>query len=426
MSNFTKLTFGVFFALSLCNVYAEDNKPELDQPQPTAPSKGDVGSKTIRLPIIEQMKVGNGTIQKMPYSPGYYAIFENGSDGSRFREVTISRPPTIKEFQKQEILYITRNLEFAEPDFRDKAHPEKNGEFTCMSGVLRTRRDNNTTDYNPCESTLTDKSFNAAKSATFAVLTLGLGAVTGTGSSTMTVNSEKVKSIIGIDVMEAVVKLTVSADCATEYSKIESCRAVQEKFSSVISEELTDHISKGRLAQYRGLYAKAKTSTELEKFRTSFAGDDMELLAVKAEQDIPLVKRQEWLTQYRQNFAAADNVDRLEMFIKTYSSDDPDKLIPKAQSAFKSESARLAKIQRKSDEIEKQYEVQLVNWRRNLKIGDDTFCGPVVEIRLPMIKIAVSAQLQGYAPEAWLKADQVFPPTLGCRNTNGRLAPLKS
>ncbi len=65
-------------------------------------------------------------------------------------------------------------------------------------------------------------------------------------------------------------------------------------------------------------------------------------------------------------------------------------------------------------------------FRKALKIGDDTFCGPVIETRQPMIKIAVNAQLQGFASEAWLRSSQVFTPEYGCRNVNGRLSPIKT
>lgn len=68
----------------------------------------------------------------------------------------------------------------------------------------------------------------------------------------------------------------------------------------------------------------------------------------------------------------------------------------------------------------------LKKWReRKFSVGDDTFCGAVVEIRNPMIKIAVNAQLQGFGSEAWIKISDAFPPEYGCKNLNGRLSPLK-
>lgn len=68
----------------------------------------------------------------------------------------------------------------------------------------------------------------------------------------------------------------------------------------------------------------------------------------------------------------------------------------------------------------------LAAWRKSLKVGDDTFCGPVIEIRGPMFKLALNAQVPGFSSEPWLKFDQIFPPAAGCRNVQGHLSPLVS
>ena len=79
---------------------------------------------------------------------------------------------------------------------------------------------------------------------------------------------------------------------------------------------------------------------------------------------------------------------------------------------------------RKAKLLEEQ-ENRLDAFRKNLKIGDDTFCGPVIEIRGPMVKIAVIPQLQGFASESWLKVEQIYPASFGCFNLDGRLLPIK-
>lgn len=82
-----------------------------------------------------------------------------------------------------------------------------------------------------------------------------------------------------------------------------------------------------------------------------------------------------------------------------------------------------AALERQAAALERQrIEARESEWRKTLKIGDDTFCGRVIEIKKPMVKIAVSAQLPGYTNEAWLKMEELFPPTYGCRNTNGKLS----
>jgi len=69
-----------------------------------------------------------------------------------------------------------------------------------------------------------------------------------------------------------------------------------------------------------------------------------------------------------------------------------------------------------------QREVEYTRWRRTLAVGSSTFCGAVIELRGPMVKIAVNTLLPGYPSEQWLKIDEVYPAHLGCRNRNGVLS----
>ncbi len=69
---------------------------------------------------------------------------------------------------------------------------------------------------------------------------------------------------------------------------------------------------------------------------------------------------------------------------------------------------------------------KLAQWRKQKRqVGEDTFCGPIIEVRTPMVKIALNAQIQGFHNEAWLKGGDLYPAEYGCRNVNGKLSPLK-
>ncbi len=70
----------------------------------------------------------------------------------------------------------------------------------------------------------------------------------------------------------------------------------------------------------------------------------------------------------------------------------------------------------------KREQQRLTQWRKKLQIGDDTHCGPIVDIRRPMFKVALIAQIQGFGSESWLKEAELFTPEYGCRNVNGRLS----
>ena len=70
----------------------------------------------------------------------------------------------------------------------------------------------------------------------------------------------------------------------------------------------------------------------------------------------------------------------------------------------------------------KREQQRLAQWRKTLNIGDDTHCGPIIEVRRPMFKVALIAQIQGFGSESWLKEAELFTPEYGCRNVNGRLS----
>jgi hypothetical protein len=95
------------------------------------------------------------------------------------------------------------------------------------------------------------------------------------------------------------------------------------------------------------------------------------------------------------------------------------------ERAIEAERQAIAQASRQKEaEAERKHRQQaVVQFRKGLKEGDDTFCGPVIEIKSKLVRIAVRVQLTGFAAEQWLKLDEVYMPDQGCRNTNGRLAP---
>lgn len=89
------------------------------------------------------------------------------------------------------------------------------------------------------------------------------------------------------------------------------------------------------------------------------------------------------------------------------------------------EVERLAKIEEKiRKERERKELASLAQFRSKLEIGADTHCGPIIEIKGPMIKVAVNVPLSGYGTEAWLKRGEIYTPAYGCHNLNGKLSPL--
>lgn len=164
-------------------------------------------------------------------------------------------------------------------------------------------------------------------------------------------------------------------------------------------------------------------------------------------------KEDQKLRRYRGFFSAIRTSKDAESFIQFYQQSDPEGLVTKAhelrESLLLAESQaaeqKVKEQERLKAEKEKQRIEQIANeraheeaqvklhqhretrtreFRSKLAIGSDTFCGPVIAIRPPMVQIAVNAPLPGYSAEPWLKVDEIFPADIaGCNNRNGRLTP---
>jgi hypothetical protein len=105
--------------------------------------------------------------------------------------------------------------------------------------------------------------------------------------------------------------------------------------------------------------------------------------------------------------------------------DDPEDLIGQAKAklapilkAEADENARLANVaaERKSAEAK-----QVVAFRKTIEEGTETNCGPAIEVKPKLIK--VSFAVSNYGNEHWIKRDQLFPASYGCRFVNGEYQP---
>lgn len=151
---------------------------------------------------------------------------------------------------------------------------------------------------------------------------------------------------------------------------------------------------------------------------------------------------QEWRRKYaektKQLAAPGSSSEDLRKFINQLGRQDPnnwgsvdfDGQLPQLQQLLqnrlaqqKNEADRLAQQAAQEAERRRQIEARKVaEWRKTLQTGTDTFCGTVIEVRAPMVRIALNVQLPGYSNEVWLKSSEVFPAQYGCRNVNGRLS----
>jgi len=79
--------------------------------------------------------------------------------------------------------------------------------------------------------------------------------------------------------------------------------------------------------------------------------------------------------------------------------------------------------QRAEEERQRQVEQakerkRLADFRKSLREGDDTNCGPVIEAKGKLVK--VSFAIANYGNEHWVKREQILSPDYGCRFVNGQ------
>lgn len=86
--------------------------------------------------------------------------------------------------------------------------------------------------------------------------------------------------------------------------------------------------------------------------------------------------------------------------------------------------ARLAQEQAKEERLAKERAAReakekerVASFRKKIREGDETNCGPVIEVKAKTIK--VSFAVANYGNEHWIRRDEIFPAGYGCRFFNG-------
>lgn len=107
-----------------------------------------------------------------------------------------------------------------------------------------------------------------------------------------------------------------------------------------------------------------------------------------------------------------------------------------AKSIGAEETARLAKMraeEARANELEQRNRevlerermegaVRVVSaFQKSVRVGEETNCGPVLEVKPPLVKIY--SPVKDYGNEHWLRLDTVFPPSYGCQFVNGKYRP---
>lgn len=87
-------------------------------------------------------------------------------------------------------------------------------------------------------------------------------------------------------------------------------------------------------------------------------------------------------------------------------------------AAIQKAQADAAAYQVAQAQATRERERKLVEFRMSLHEGDDTNCGPIIELKGKLIKVAFA--VANYGNEHWIKRDQILSPEYKCRFVNGQ------
>lgn len=170
--------------------------------------------------------------------------------------------------------------------------------------------------------------------------------------------------------------------------------------------------------QQKEAFASAKSSSSMRHFINKYGSLDEAGLLESAKQKLNSITVKEQKTAFNEIRTLND----ARAFIHKYGRNDVANLVPEVRSMVAKRELRL-----KNERIEKRRIalVRLEKWREQLKVGDLTFCGRVIQAKYPMIQIALTNPLQGFSDTIWLEKDDVFEARSGCSNRNNKLSPVK-
>lgn len=140
---------------------------------------------------------------------------------------------------------------------------------------------------------------------------------------------------------------------------------------------------------------------------------------------------------YRDAFSAAKTATNYQHFIDDYRNNDPDNLVSQAsqrkdellrqanEEAAQQKSRQEAAARQKALYAEAHHAAVLRetrSFRQSLKLGDKTNCGPIIEVKGPLVKIYFP--VQNYGNEHWLEIEKIYPAGVAnCQFINGTYMP---
>jgi len=251
-------------------------------------------------------------------------------------------------------------------------------------------------------------------------------------------DSEFSKVTLDYSATEAATEVLTSLAQAALLSKMYKVTFDQEELNRALTEsKIYEHLVNEAADRYYQDFEEYYKQTKVDRSQSQKFVDKYSY--------IQQLKHHKYITEAKGEARAfalttTNDISELGAVINKYRGNDSDGLVADAEARLSRlikekyereelEKARVAKqqeqVQMARQRKQEQERVALTNWRNNLKVGDNTFCGRIIETNNneTMYKLALSAQLSGYGSEKWVHINELYQPWRGCLNRNGQLSP---
>jgi len=205
-------------------------------------------------------------------------------------------------------------------------------------------------------------------------------------------------------------KASLETEIKDYYSS--STTALLTEFNAKLSKSKQLYI-KEQVAAYEAVTDSSSIMRFIKKYEKL---DEAQLISKAKVKWSAFVKKEQNIA-----FNNIETIRDANIFITKYEKIDEANLVNKARELVKKATLRIQKENRDKRQVKL---AKLESWRKILKVGDQTFCGRVIEAKYPMFQIAISHPLQGFSDTIWLEKDKIFEEKSGCNNRNNQLTPI--
>lgn len=92
-----------------------------------------------------------------------------------------------------------------------------------------------------------------------------------------------------------------------------------------------------------------------------------------------------------------------------------------ALDSIVAERKRIELQEKQMADMQAKKQKQIAEFRKSISVGDESNCGPVIEIKGKLVKVAFA--VANYGNEHWVRRDEIYPFGWGCRFVNGQYQP---